>query len=200
MATMLDGTPLPSNMAAKTSFCLDLVKRLIVALTCAVNVPTSTFQPSPWSLRAKFVFRKSLFTISKITLIFGHVTNYELTHFKKTVQVWKTKSLLFCSRHDPLLVFWRKKSNNFHFHKNDVTWPLSASGLLLVSNKINALCQTHKHYIYCYKQQKWTLKTVRLTSFQKGPYYCDPFQSSSSLLIHAFFLSFFVFVFHSILW
>ena len=187
-------------MVAKTSFCLDLVKHLIVMLRCAVNVPTSTFQPSPWSLRAKFVFRKSLFTISKITLIFGHVTNYELTHFKKTVQVWKTKSLLFCSRHDPLIVFWRKKSYNFHFHKNDVTWPLSASGLLLVSNKINALCQTHKHYIYCYKQQKWTMKTVRLTSFQKGPYYCDPFQSSSSLLIHAFFLSFFVFVFHSILW
>ena len=62
---------------------------------------------------------------------FGHVTNYELTHFKKMVQVWKTKSLLFCSRHDPLIVFWRKKSYNFHFHKNDVTWPLSASGLLL---------------------------------------------------------------------
>ena len=43
----------------------------------------------------------------------------------------KTKSLFFCSRHDPLIVFWRKKSYNFHFHKNDVTWPLSANGLLL---------------------------------------------------------------------
>ena len=38
---------LPSNMAAKTSFCLDLVKRLMVTLRCAVNVPTSTFQHSP---------------------------------------------------------------------------------------------------------------------------------------------------------
>ena len=63
---------------------------------------------------------------------FGHVTNYELTHFKKMVQVWKTKSLLFCSRHDPLIVFWRKKSYNFHFHKNDVTWPLSANGLFVL--------------------------------------------------------------------
>ena len=30
---------LPSNMAAKTTFCLHLVKRLIVMLRCAVNVP-----------------------------------------------------------------------------------------------------------------------------------------------------------------
>ena len=37
MATMLDGTPLPSNMVAKTSFCLYLVKRLIVTLRCAEN-------------------------------------------------------------------------------------------------------------------------------------------------------------------
>ena len=27
---------------------------------------------------------------------FGHVTSYQLTHFKKMVQVSKTKSLLFC--------------------------------------------------------------------------------------------------------
>ena len=58
LAAMLEGILLPSNMAAKTSFCLDLVKRLIVALRCAVNVPTSTFQHSPWSLRAKFVLRE----------------------------------------------------------------------------------------------------------------------------------------------
>ena len=36
---------------------------------------------------------------------FGHVTNYELTYFKKMVWVWKTKSLLFCLRYDPLIVF-----------------------------------------------------------------------------------------------
>ena len=40
---MLEGILLPSNMATKTSFCLDLVKRLIVTLRCAVNVPTFTF-------------------------------------------------------------------------------------------------------------------------------------------------------------
>ena len=39
---------------------------------------------------------------------FGHVTSYELTHFKKMVRVWKTKSLLFCLRCDPLIVFGRQ--------------------------------------------------------------------------------------------
>ena len=38
LAAMLEGILLPSNMAAKTTFCLDLVKRLIVTLRCAVNV------------------------------------------------------------------------------------------------------------------------------------------------------------------
>ena len=48
------------------------------------------------------------------------------------VRVWKTKSLyiLFCLRCDPLIVFLKVKSYNFHFHKNDVIWPLSANGLL----------------------------------------------------------------------
>ena len=63
----------------------------------------------------------------------GHVTIYELIHFKKMVRVWKTKSPLFCLRYDPLIVFLKVKSYNFHFHKNDVTWPLSANGLLSVN-------------------------------------------------------------------
>ena len=35
------------HMAAKTAFCLYLVKRLIVTLRCAVNVTTSSFQQFP---------------------------------------------------------------------------------------------------------------------------------------------------------
>ena len=58
LAAMLEGILLSSNMAAKTTFCLYLVKSLIVTLRCAVNVTTSYFQHFPWSLRAKFVFRK----------------------------------------------------------------------------------------------------------------------------------------------
>ena len=51
---MLEGILLPSNMAAKTTFWLYLVKRLIVTLRCAVNVTTSSFQ----HFSCKFVFRK----------------------------------------------------------------------------------------------------------------------------------------------
>ena len=58
MAAMLEGILLPSNTAAKTTFCLYLVKRLIVTLRCAINVTTSSFQHFPCSLSAKFVFRK----------------------------------------------------------------------------------------------------------------------------------------------
>ena len=47
LAAMLEGILMPCNMAAKTPFCLDLAKRLIVTLRCAVNVPTSTFQHFP---------------------------------------------------------------------------------------------------------------------------------------------------------
>ena len=67
LAAMLEVILLPSNMAAKTSFCLYPVKRLIVTLRCAVNVTTSSFQNVPWSLSAKSVFRKMQFIILKIT-------------------------------------------------------------------------------------------------------------------------------------
>ena len=46
-SAMLEGMLLSSNMAAKTTFCLDLVKRLVATLRCAVNLPTSTFQRFP---------------------------------------------------------------------------------------------------------------------------------------------------------
>ena len=67
-------------------------------------------------------------------------------HFKNQILVtWPTTDLLilrkWCRFENKITIFlfktwptnrfWRKKSYNFHFHKNDVTWPLSASGLLL---------------------------------------------------------------------
>ena len=55
---------------------------------------------------------------------FGHVISYKLTHFKKMVRVWKTKSQIW-----PTNGFLKAKSSSFHFHKNDVTWPLSAKSL-----------------------------------------------------------------------
>ena len=52
LAAMLEGREgilLPSNcnMAAQITFCLYLVKRLIVTLRCSVNVTTSFFQHPP---------------------------------------------------------------------------------------------------------------------------------------------------------
>ena len=49
--------------------------------------------------------------------IFGHMTSYKLTHLKKMVRVWKTKSLLFCLRYDPLIVFRRQNHITFIFIK-----------------------------------------------------------------------------------
>ena len=45
------------------------------------------------------------------------MTSYELTHFKEMVWVWKTKSLLFCLRYDPLIVFRRQNHITFIFIK-----------------------------------------------------------------------------------
>ena len=46
---------------------------------------------------------------------------------KENGAIWKTKSLLFCLRYDPLIVFPRQN----HITFIDVTWPLSANGLLV---------------------------------------------------------------------
>ena len=130
LAAMLEGIFLPSKMAAKTTFCLYLVERLIVTLRFAVNVTTSSFQQFSWSLGAKFLF------------------SYELTHFKKMVRVWKTKSLLFCLS---LIVFWRQ-NHNFHFHKYDITWPLSPNGLFdILKSPVTNL------YPGSYAVMNWTL-------------------------------------------
>ena len=45
------------------------------------------------------------------------MTSYELAHFKKMVWVWQTKSLSFCLRYDPLIVFRRQNHITFIFIK-----------------------------------------------------------------------------------
>ena len=107
LASMLEGILLPSNMTAKTTFCLYLVKRLIVTFRCAVNVTTSFFSTFSLQFKCKICVQKEVISH------FGH----ELTHFKKMIQVWKTKSLLFCLRYDPLSVFWRQNHITFIFIK-----------------------------------------------------------------------------------
>ena len=108
-------------LAAKTTFCLCIVKRLIVTLRCAVNVTTSSYQHFPWRLSAKLVFREAVIHNFKNQKFWSH-DQLQLTHIMKMVRVGNTKSLLFCLRYYPLIVF--RRQNSFHFHKNDVTWPL----------------------------------------------------------------------------
>ena len=48
LATMLEGILLPSNVVAKTTYCLYLVKRLIVMLRCAVN--GASIKPGTWNI------------------------------------------------------------------------------------------------------------------------------------------------------
>ena len=45
------------------------------------------------------------------------MTSYELTHFKKIVWIWKTKTLLFCLRYDLLIIFRRQNHITFIFIK-----------------------------------------------------------------------------------
>ena len=63
LAAMLNGILLPSNVAAKPTFCLYLVKSLIVTLRYAVNFNTSSFQHFPWSCVQKGV----IYTVLKIS-------------------------------------------------------------------------------------------------------------------------------------
>ena len=52
-----------------------------------------------------------------------------LVIFKKMVWVWKTKSLLFCLRYDPLIVFQRQNHITFIFIKTMSHDLLSSNGL-----------------------------------------------------------------------
>ena len=56
------------------------------------------------------------------------MTIYELIHFKKIVRVWKLNHY-YVVKMWPTNRFSKANSYNFHFHKNDITWPLSANGL-----------------------------------------------------------------------
>ena len=99
LAPMLEGIFLPSNMAAKTTFCLYFVKCLIVtyAQMCSKRYHIIF---SKFSLKSKCKICVQKDEIHKKNHIL--VSSYKLSHFKKIVWVWKTKSLLFCLRYEPL--------------------------------------------------------------------------------------------------
>ena len=86
-------------------------------------------QHFPWGLSAKFVFRKRLFKILKITFWSG-LTSYQLI-FKKWCEFdWYDQELLIW----PTNRFSKAQPYNFYFHKNDVT-SLPSSNCLLQSVK-----------------------------------------------------------------
>ena len=66
--------------------------------------------------KCKICVRKRLFIFLKKSS-FGHVTSHGLSHFEQMVGVWKTKSLLFCLRDDPLIVFRMQNHVTFIFIK-----------------------------------------------------------------------------------
>ena len=67
------------------------------------------------------------------------MTIYELTLFQKMVRV-KTRSLLFCLRYDPLIVF-RKQNHNFQFHKTmshdlELQWRMVVAWIPIVYSEV----------------------------------------------------------------
>ena len=107
LAAMLEGILVPSNMVAKTTFCLYLVKCLIVTLTCAVNVTTSSFQHFPWSLRAKFVLRGEVIHSFKDHIVVTWPA-MNLLIVRKWCEFEKPNHLFFCLRYDRLIDFRSK--------------------------------------------------------------------------------------------
>ena len=98
---------------------LYLVRCLIVTLRCALNVTTSSLQHYfPWSLSAILTcVQKGIIHDFKNHILVTWPATKEITHFKKMVQVWNTKSLLFCLRYDQLIVFPRQNHITFIFIK-----------------------------------------------------------------------------------
>ena len=111
LAAMLEGILLPSNMAAKTTFCLYLVKCLIVTFRCNINVTTTTssFQHFAWSLVQNLCQKAVIHDFKKHVLV--------TWPFYSNGVGLKIKSLLFCLRYDPLTVFRRQKHVSFIFTK-----------------------------------------------------------------------------------
>ena len=115
LAAMLEGILLPSNMAAKTTFCLYLVKSLIVTLRCGVNFNTSSFQTFSLKFKCKICVQKevihnfknhSLVTWPALNLlILRKWCGFEKPNHYYLVETW------------PANYFSKAKSYYFDFHK-----------------------------------------------------------------------------------
>ena len=76
-------------------------------------------------------------------------------------KIWPTNRIL------------KEKSYNFHFHKNDVTWPLSANGLLVLSRTVLTLSVQNGPAWSKLALEKlgpiWPLGSIWLFSFYSEP-------------------------------
>ena len=85
---------------------------------------------STFSVKFKFkicVQKEEIHNFENHILVTWPATN--LLIFKKMVWVWKTKSLLFCLRYDPLIIFQRQNHITFIFIKTMSHDLLSSNGL-----------------------------------------------------------------------
>ena len=114
LAAMLEDILLPSNVAAKTTFCLYLVKRLRVTMYAQLcwKLYHIIFPTISLKFMCKIYVQKEIIhRFKNHTLVMWPATNL----LKKMVRVWKTKSL--CLRYDPIMVFWRQYHLTFIFIK-----------------------------------------------------------------------------------
>ena len=105
------------------------------------------------------------------------MTSYKLTHFKKVVRVWKTKSPLFCLRYDPLIVFRRQNHTTFIFIKmmsHDLLVQMAYFALNCHLNSLNGKLNGVQEEWYAWvhmdqKRPERTSKPVKLHCFGKDP-------------------------------
>ena len=111
LAATLEGILLPSNLAAKNYFLLLSCKMFDSYAQMCWKCFHVIFSTISLKFKCKISVLKEV--IHSFKNQFGHVTSCELTHFKKMVQVRKTKSQLFCLKYDPLMVFWSQNHITF---------------------------------------------------------------------------------------
>ena len=85
------------------------------------------------------------------------MTSYGLSHFKQMVRVWKTKSLLFCLRDDPLIVFRRQNHVTFIFIKT-MSHDLSVQ---VAYFRLQPICQKDAPSIYLSWPKYWATSISR---------------------------------------
>ena len=142
LAAMLEGI----LVAAKTTFCLYLVKRLIVTLRCAVNITTSFFSTFSLKFKCKIcVQKKVIHNFKNHILVTWPATNLLILR--------KCKSLLFCVRYDPLIVFRRQNHITLIFIKM-----MSHDLLVQMTSSINITAMEMATRLFLNKLQAYSSK------------------------------------------